>query len=112
MNKEDKETRYAKWRALVEEQQKSGLSQTDFCKQHGIVLSQFTYYYLQVKPKSKLPVKMNTSNSFVPVSVRAETTSTPMTEVRVFMPNGLQCVLPSLAPAEEVKRLIRMLLSC
>ncbi len=72
MNKDDKETRHAKWRALVEEQQRSELSQTDFCEQHGIVLSQFTYYYLQIKPKSKFPTKINTLNSFAAVSVQPE----------------------------------------
>jgi hypothetical protein len=36
--------KHAKWRKLFEEQQASGLSQKEFCKQRELVLSQFVYY--------------------------------------------------------------------
>lgn len=38
-----KEARHAKWRELIEEQSNGGLPRKSFCKQRGLVLSQFTY---------------------------------------------------------------------
>jgi len=35
MNKPDKESRYTKWRELIESQEKSGLSRSTFCKRNN-----------------------------------------------------------------------------
>ena len=51
MSTYDKAARLEKWRTLVNEHEKSGLSQKDFCKQKNIVLSQFVYYRGQLKAK-------------------------------------------------------------
>lgn len=51
MNVTKKSEHHAKWQSLIEEQEKSGLSQTEFCKQHSIAISQFGYYRGLLKAK-------------------------------------------------------------
>lgn len=51
MNIQNQQERHAKWEVLIEEQEKSGLSQKDFCKSGDLVLSKFIYYRSVFKAK-------------------------------------------------------------
>jgi hypothetical protein len=109
MNVNEQSTRHAKWQALVEEQEKSGVSQTEFCKQHNIAFSQFGYYrgLLKAKthPKPKQPPL------FSPVQIQKVSTKISE-EIKIILPNGFQCYLPASIEITQIKRLMEALLSC
>jgi hypothetical protein len=104
LRKDQQEMRYAKWRALIEEQEKSGLSQASFCQKKEIVLSQFSYYRACIKGKT--PSK---ENLFSPIHLEKNYT---VGDMQVVLPNGLKCVLPYTADVDYIKRIVGVLLSC
>jgi len=109
MNEIELSDRYAKWKALVDDQEKSGLSQSEFCKQHNLVLSKFGYYRGIVKSKNK--ADSTDSKLFNPVHIK-KITATISTEIRIVLPNGFQCFIPSQVDISHVRRLVEALLSC
>jgi hypothetical protein len=109
MKKENSEQRHERWRQLVEEQNKSGLTQKIFCKQHNISLSQFIYYNCLLKNKDDLSVKK--PSSFAPVKI-SDKNNMPSDEIKVSLPNGFQFTFPSDLDVIQVKRLVEVLLSC
>lgn len=109
MQKENSEQRYARWRQLVEEQNKSGMTQKIFCKQHNISLSQFIYYNCLLKNKDNPPVKI--PSSFAPVKISDKYNMTSG-EIKLSLPNGFQFTFPSDLDVIQVKRLVEVLLSC
>jgi hypothetical protein len=97
------------WTSLIAEQEKSGLSQKEFCNQRGLVFSQFVYYRCS-KNKSK---KMLTAESVLkPVKIIPRESSATSGDIRLSLPNGFQCSLPSSFDAIQIKRLVEVLLSC
>ncbi len=102
--------RYAKWRALINEQANSGLTQTEFCKQGNVVLSQFTYYrgILVEKPQSK---SQKVKPALAPVKILSPDVN-PSSDIRLTLPNGFQCWFSSRLELPQVKRLVEILLSC
>ncbi len=73
------------WSQQIQMWQQSGLSQVVFCRQHNLVLHQFTYWHCKSKPLST-PVKRNaTFDAFIPVTVTA-TTPSPL---QITLPNGI-----------------------
>lgn len=102
--------RYTKWKALIHEQMKSGLTQTEFCKQHEIVLSQFTYYRGILSDKPPLDSK-KVKPALSPIKIIPSETS-PSSDIRLTLPNGFQCVFSSRLELTHVKRLMEVLLSC
>jgi hypothetical protein len=105
----DKAIRHEKWRALVEEQEKSGLSQIEFCKLQNIVLSQFVYYRGQIKAKERSD--NSNSESFVPVQINQHSPHSSL-EVRLVLPNGFQCYFPYHLDVAHIKKFIEVLLPC
>jgi hypothetical protein len=109
MNVSEEPGRYSKWQALVEEQEKSGLSQTEYCKQHNIVISQFGYYRGLLKAKERAQSRKPGLFS----SVRIKKSETKISdEIKIVLPNGFQCYLPASIDAVQIKRLMEALLSC
>jgi hypothetical protein len=102
--------RYAQWKKLVEDQEKSGLSQKEFCNQQNIVLSKFVYYRCLLKNKEKA-VAIN-KTSFLPIKVLPKEQSVVSSEIKLSLPNGFHCVFPSHLEPIQLKRLIEVLLSC
>ena len=109
MNVAKKSEHHAKWQALIEEQEKSGLSQTDFCKQHNIVLTQFGYYRSLLKLKDR--PKLKKPDVFTPVQIKKPDTSLSF-EIKIVLPNGFQCYFPASIDSMQIKRLMEALLSC
>lgn len=99
----------AKWQALVEEHERSGLSQKEFCKEKNVVLSQFVYYRLKFSRK-KLAQDLKPTASFTPIKIQKENISAG--EIKVIFPNGFQCIFPSSLEVMQVKRWLEVLLSC
>lgn len=98
------------WKKLIEEQEKSGLSQAAYCKQHGFNLAKLGYHRGRLKIKQ---IKQSTSNNnpeFKPVKITSAVSATE--EIKITLPNGFQCTLSSQVDILKVKKLIEVLLSC
>jgi len=96
-----------KWKALIEEQEQSDLSQDAFCKLHNLSFSNFTYYRRQFQGKH--PVQKKVSGTFSPVSL-AKASST--NEIRLSLPNGFQCSFPIDITTARIKEIVGVFLSC
>ena len=109
MKSEVHSERRAKWLELVEKQEQSGLSQTEYCKQHNITLPQFSYYRGLLKSRGKiLPQKIK---AFTPIKINKIEPNTS-SDIRIVLPNGFQCFIPCSVDTHHVKRLMEVLLSC
>lgn len=102
MTNDEQKARHEKWQIIIDEQEASGLSQTQFCKERNISSAQLGYYRSILKPKQAKGI-----GSFTPVTVRQPSTSK---DVRVLLPNGLQCTFPSDLSASVIKDLMKALL--
>lgn len=110
MQKEKAEQRYARWKQLVEEQNKSGMTQKIFCQEHNISLSQFIYYNCLLKNKENPPVKK--PFSFAPVKIADKNNIASSREIKLSLPNGFQFTFPSDLDVAQIKRLAEVLLAC
>jgi hypothetical protein len=110
MTKENQEQRNTHWRSLVEEQQQSGLSQKEFCKQRNLSLSKFVYYRYQFKEGNNKRVMK--ASSFVAVKVSGKENAVAPGEIKVSLPNGFQCSFPTHLDSIQIKRLVEVLLGC
>ena len=110
MKRERTEQRYAKWRQLVEDQNKSGLTQKIFCQQHNISLSQFIYYNCLLKNKDNPTVKK--PPAFASVKISDKSTITSSREIKLSLPNGFQFTFPSDLDVAQIKRLVEVLITC
>lgn len=109
MKTQSQSTRRTKWQSLIEEQEKSGLSQKEFCSARSIVLSQFVYYRSVFKTRKSDEAKID--SSFSPVQIKAKDILS-QTEVKIILPNGFQCFVPSQIASYHLKSLMEALLSC
>ena len=102
--------RYTQWSKLIEDQEKSGLSQKEFCNQQNLALSKFVYYRCLLKNKEKTAAINKTS--FVPVKVLPKENTIVSGEIKLSLPNGFQCAFPSHLDSIQIKRLVEVLLAC
>jgi hypothetical protein len=109
MHTAEQSARRDQWRAIVEKQETSGLSQTEYCKQNNLVISQFTYYRGLIRASERtVSTKLNV---FSPVKIN-KTEQNTSSDIRILLPNGFQCFIPTPTDVSHVKRLIEVLLSC
>lgn len=108
MDSNEKIDRYAKWKELVESQEKSGLSQLEFCRQHNLVPSKFGYYRSVLKSQDKVNANQPL---FSTVQIKKPAQNT-LSEIKIILPNGFQCFIPVAMDTPHVKRLMEALLSC
>ncbi len=106
----DQEHRKTYWRNLVEEHKRSDLTQKAFCAQRKISYPQFIYYNCRFKSEETLSVKNITT--FTPVKVTGRESIATSYEIKISLPNGFQCALPSHLDSAYIKRLIEALVSC
>ena len=97
------------WINLIAEQEKSGLSQKEFCNQNGLVLSQFVYHRCS---KNKSKTSKTAEPVLKPVKIINKEHSATSGDIRLSLPNGFQCTFPCSFDVTQVKRLIEVLLSC
>jgi hypothetical protein len=101
--------RHAHWQKLVEEQIQSGFSRREFCHRNQIVLSQFSYYYLEFKKKEQR--KLTGDTDVLPIHLRPEPLAPALREIKVVLPNGLQVLLPC-GDSSQLKQWVEALRSC
>jgi hypothetical protein len=98
------------WYQLIEAQKKSNLSQTEFCKQKGLILWRFTYHLRQYRKQNKCN-SLSECPSFSPVVIPKAANTSP-TEIQIDLPNGFRCQVTSPIQPEQLKNIIGVLLSC
>ena len=103
MDNEEQNSRHEKWHAIIKEQEASGLSQAQFCKERNISSAKLGYYRSVLKPKQ---LQMG---SFTPVTIKQPLASK---DIRITLPNGFQCVFPSDLSTSQIKEWVMVLLSC
>jgi len=103
------ERRHAHWQKLIEEQRQSGLSRREFCDRNQIILSQFSYYYLEFKKKEQR--HMPEQADVVPIHLRSKSLAPALREIKVLLPNGLQVLLPC-GDSSQLKQWMEALRSC
>ncbi len=98
--------RHKKWKEIIEEQEKSGLTQEAFCKAHNIKPATLVYYrsVFRKKKPSADPI-----GQFAKVSLAKPQS---VNEIRLLLPNGFQCVIPIDIELVRIKELVRVFLSC
>lgn len=101
--------RHAHWKKLIEEQIQSGLSRREFCNRNQIVLSQFSYYYLEFKKKEH--GKLAGPEDVVPIHLRPGPLVPVSRDIKVLLPNGLQVLLPC-GDSSQLKQWMEALRSC
>ncbi|MEO8402445.1 MAG: hypothetical protein ABI597_11755 [Gammaproteobacteria bacterium] len=106
MNNIEQQNRREKWKAIVEDHNKSGLSQVDYCKKHSLSPSQFTYYRGLLAQKE---AKVKTAGTFAQVKVNQQPSSP---QINLTLPNGFQCTFPCDLNRTQIKELVEALLSC
>ena len=99
---------YEEWQLLAEEHKKSGLTQKEFCKQKNISLVRFGYYLQRLRKQTQSD-SSEKSPVFSQVLINK---SSSETEVKIELPNGFKCTIPSIFPTEQLKKIICVLLSC
>jgi hypothetical protein len=107
MNVVEKTGRYAKWKELIAEHAKSGLSRVAFCKHHHLSVSKFKYYS-RVIPSQE---KRGADNVFSAIQIKPPEPC-GSSDIKILLPNGFQCIISSTTPVSPVKRLLEVLLSC
>jgi hypothetical protein len=109
LNSTIQSNRHTNWKELIEEHEKSGLSQTEFCKKNEIDLAKFGYHRGRMKSKDN----NSTGNKklFTPIQIKKNEINSSA-EIRIILPNGFQCFIPTSTEICHVKRLIEALLSC
>jgi len=92
------------WFAIIDEQQASGLSQKEFCTQRNLILCRFTYY-------KQIRAQLMPTGSFTPIKIRHEELSN-VGVIKIDLPNGFCCHVPSTVPADKLKSIIGALMLC
>lgn len=108
MESPEKQARYSQWRQLVSEQEASGLSQTEFCKQHNLVVSTFGYYRRVIKSKEKIG---SDKKLFSPIQIKNRELI-KSSDIKIILPNGFQCIISYAMEISQIKQLMEALLSC
>lgn len=96
------------WYQIVEEFEKSKLTQATFCKQKGLSLCRFGYY---VKKLRILKTTEFSKPSFSSVVMQRDN-NLKVHEIKVELPNGFKCYLPTTIHSEQLKKILSALLTC
>lgn len=104
MSNANQPTTREEWFVLVDEQTTSGLTQTEFCKQRNLKPCRFSYYKQLHSPSQP-------KGTFSPVKVNHEL-SVENGNIKIDLPNGFCCHVPSNISADKLKILIGALVLC
>lgn len=105
----EQQERRARWQKWIEDQAVSGLSRREFCQQNNLVLSQFSYYYGEFQKKKRQGFIAN-EPPVLPIQLRP-TQAHSSSEIKVWLPNGLQLSLPC-TDSSQFKHWLGVLKSC
>lgn len=98
------------WYSYIQDHEKSGISRAKYCKQKGLILGRFAYYCQQYSKQHKMTSSEN-SPSFSPIVIN-QPMNLSSNEIKIELPNGFRCQVPSSIAPEMLKKLLGALLSC
>jgi hypothetical protein len=108
MTQEKKKLTHADWFSYIEEQEKSGISQVEFCKQKQLSTCQFSYYRgLHIKSRNE----QKSEPSFTPIAIKQKL-STNIDPINIELPNGFRCQVASNINADQLRAVLGVLLQC
>ena len=108
MTQEKKKLTRADWFDYIKEQEESGTSQVEFCKQKELSACQFSYYRsLHIKSLTE----KNTEPSFSPIAIKQKI-STNIDPISIELPNGFRCQVASNITSDQLRTVIGALLQC
>lgn len=95
---------YTKWREIMQDYEISGLSQIEYCEQHGHSFRQFKYYRSRFSQLSKSTEKklLPSATSFTPISLSRTGTS----GLRIELGYGAYCLMRSPSDALLINALL------
>jgi hypothetical protein len=99
------------WFNLVDEFQQSGLTQANFCKQKNISLCRFGYYVKKSRDKDKNLSTSTKAPSFSEINVQS-VISNNVNDFTIELINGFKCKVPVNIHPDQLKIIVRTLLSC
>lgn len=100
----------SEWFLIIEEYRNSHLTQAEFCKQKNLVLGRFVYYLKNYRKRNNLRAQRE-KPSFSEISV-SHSVSGISNEIKIELPNGFRCQVPSTISMEALKKLLGALISC
>ena len=92
MNREEKSNMML---SLVEEWQKSGMTQKDFARSHEVKLSRLRYWIRKSRKEAE-------PEGFLPISLPGENS------IRLFYPNGIELRMPAGTPVKVIRSLLNL----
>jgi hypothetical protein len=108
MTQEKKKITRADWFHYIDEQEKSGVSQAEFCKQKQLAACQFSYYKgLHVKALNEQKIEP----TFAPIAIKQKTL-TAIDPISIELPNGFRCQVASNITSDQLRTVIGALLQC
>ncbi len=108
MQNSSRKENYERWKELIEQYEKSGLTLKSFWQQKDIALPQLCYYrgILQTPTRE---IKNDIACSFTEVKIKSPSIDK---EIRINLPNGFQCFFPSTIDSDHLKSFLKTILSC
>ena len=109
MKKNDQLLKRNKWQEHIAACGLSGLSRAAYCRQEGLDLQQFSYYYARLK----LEEKKTTITAPLFAQVAIKNSKEPSSEtIQILFPNGLQCKLPCHLNPNLIKAILGAISAC
>lgn len=98
------------WFLIVEEYKNSNLTQAEFCRQKDLALAKFVYYLQRYRKQNNIKAQRE-KPLFSEISI-SQPIIASANEIKIDLPNGFRCKVPSSISAEVLKKIMGALLSC
>ena len=99
----------SEWFLIIEQYQKNDLTQLEFCKRNNLMHTKFIYYLQSYRKQNNVNTKKERP-SFSEMTVKQPITNSP--EIKIDLPNGFRCYIPSSISSEVIKKVLGALLTC
>lgn len=104
-----KESRYAHWRGIMEQFEKSGLSQENFCQENNVSFRKFKYYRYRIQLENKKQCKQ----TFAAVKIEQPKPAVQANKgVSITLPNQLTVTFHERMSDSDFIALIQALKQC
>ena len=99
-----------KWFALIEEQERSGLSVSAFCKERHLKLSHM-HHYRHLLKKQKEAIADKSAEKLVPIKINTKPIAA-VGEIHLILSNGIHCIVPGKIDPNQLKAFVEVLMTC
>ena len=77
------------WHSILQEQQQSGLTQSQFCQSRGLSLASFYSWKQKLKPVSPDPIQTSSQESWLELPVQGAKTSDSSWDIELKLPGNI-----------------------